>query len=64
MLQHQYGGDRSWLFNLGIKINEASNCTVLWPDLRAHGVNARVKGTTFGTQEADDLAAAIDYLAR
>jgi len=63
VLQHQYGGDRSWLFNLGIKINEATNFTVLWPDLRAHGVNARVKLTTFGTQEADDLAAAVDYLA-
>ena len=63
VLQHQYGGDRSWLFNLGIKINEATNFTILWPDLRAHGVNAPVKLTTFGTQEADDLTAAIDYLA-
>lgn len=63
VLQHQYGGDRSWLFNLGIKINEATNFTVLWPDLRAHGVNARVKLTTFGTLEADDLVAAVDYLA-
>jgi hypothetical protein len=63
VLQHKYGGDRSWLFNLGIKINEATNFTILWPDLRGHGVNAPVKLTTFGTQEADDLAAAIDYLA-
>jgi hypothetical protein len=63
VLQHQYGGDRSWLFNLGIKINEATNFTILWPDLRAHGLNAPVKLTTFGTQEANDLAASIDYLA-
>ena len=63
VLQHQYGGDRSWLFNLGIKINEATNFTILWPDLRGHGVNPPVKLTTFGTQEAEDLAAAIDYLA-
>ena len=63
VLQHQYGGDRSWFFNLGIKINEATNFTILWPDLRGHGINAPVKLTTFGTQEADDLAAAIDYLA-
>lgn len=62
VLQHQYGGDRSWLFNLGIKINEATNFTILWPDLRSHGVDAPVKLTTFGTQEANDLAAAIDYL--
>jgi pimeloyl-ACP methyl ester carboxylesterase len=63
VLQHKYGGDRSWLFNLGIKINEATGFTILWPDLRAHGTNAAVKITTFGTQEADDLGAAIDFLA-
>ncbi len=63
VLQHKYGGDRSWLFNLGIKINEATGSTILWPDLRAHGMNAAVKTTTFGTQEADDLGAAIDFLA-
>src|SRR5688500_14787142 len=63
VLQHQYGGDRSWLFNLGSKSNDATDFTVLLPDLRAHGVNARVKLTTFGTQEADVLAAAVDYLA-
>ncbi|MDQ5843845.1 MAG: hypothetical protein M3539_00925 [Acidobacteriota bacterium] len=59
---HQYGGDRSWLFNLGIKLNEATNSTILWPDLRAHGVNPALRSTTFGTQEADDLLAALDFL--
>ena len=63
VLQHKYGGDRSWLFNLGIKLNEATGFTILWPDLRAHGMNAAVKTTTFGAQEADDLGAAIDFLA-
>ena len=62
VLQHKYGGDRSWLFNLGIKLNEATGFTILWPDLRAHGMNAAVKTTTFGTQEANDLGAAIDFL--
>ena len=63
VLQHKYGGDRSWLFNLGIKINEATNFTILWPDLRGHGVNAPIRTISFGAQEADDLGAAVDYLA-
>src|SRR6185295_11729531 len=25
VLLHRYGGDRSWLFNLGIKLNETTN---------------------------------------
>ena len=37
VLLHRYGGDRSWLFNLGVKINETTNFTILWPDLRGHG---------------------------
>ncbi len=63
VLQHNYGADRSWLFNLGIKLSEATNFTILWPDLRAHGVNAPVTTTTFGTREADDLISSIDFLA-
>ncbi|HYX43207.1 MAG TPA: hypothetical protein VE821_15985, partial [Pyrinomonadaceae bacterium] len=31
VLLHSYGADRSWLLNLGVKINETTNCTVLWP---------------------------------
>ena len=30
---HSYGADRSWLLNLGVKINETTNCTVLWPEV-------------------------------
>jgi pimeloyl-ACP methyl ester carboxylesterase len=62
VLLHDYGGDRSWLFNLGVKINETTNYTVLCPDLRGHGQNPPVATTTFGAREADDLALAIAYL--
>ena len=59
---HKYGADRSWLFNLGIKLNEATNFTILWPDLRGHGQNPPVNTTTFGAREADDALAAFDFL--
>lgn len=62
VLLHRYGGDRSWLFNLGVKINEASNATILWPDLRGHGLNPPVKWNSFGVSEGDDVLAALDFL--
>lgn len=62
ILLHRYGGDRSLLFNLGMKINEATNFSVLWPDLRGHGLNPPVKWTFFGSREADDVLAALDFL--
>ena len=62
VLLHRYGGDRSWLFNLGVKINEATNFTILWPDLRGHGENPPVKWASLGASEGDDLAAAFQYL--
>jgi pimeloyl-ACP methyl ester carboxylesterase len=62
VLLHRYGGDRSWLFNLGIKLNETTNFTILWPDLRGHGLNPPVKATSFGSREGDDLLAAADFL--
>lgn len=62
VLLHRYGGDRSWLFNLGIKLNETTNFTILWPDLSGHGLNPPVKATTFGNRESDDLLAAVDFL--
>src|SRR6267143_1042562 len=62
VLLHRYGGDRSWLFNLGIKLNEASNATILWPDLRGHGINPPVKWTSFGTSESYDLIDALSFL--
>jgi len=62
ILLHRYGGDRSWLLNLAVKLNETTNFTVLWPDLRGHGENPPVNWTLFGTVEGDDATAAIDYL--
>jgi len=62
ILLHRYGADRSWLLNLGVKLNEGTNFTVLWPDLRGHGENAPLKSSSFGTLESDDVSAAIDYL--
>jgi pimeloyl-ACP methyl ester carboxylesterase len=59
---HRYGGDRSLLFNLGMKVNEATNFTILWPDMRGHGLNPAVKWTSFGSREADDVLAALDFL--
>ncbi len=64
ILLHRYGGDRSLLFNLGMKVNEATSCTILWPDLRGHGLNPPVKWTSFGSRESDDLLAALDFLRR
>jgi len=62
ILLHHYGADRSWLFNLGVKINEATNFTILWPDLRGHGEMPPVKWTSFGTLEGEDVLAALDFL--
>ena len=59
---HRYGGDRSLLFNLGMKINEAANFTILWPDLRGHGLDPPVSWTGFGAPEGDDTLAALDFL--
>jgi pimeloyl-ACP methyl ester carboxylesterase len=62
ILLHGYGADRSWLLNLAVKLNETTNFTVLWPDLRGHGENPPVNWTSFGAVEGDDVTAAIDYL--
>jgi len=62
VLLHRYGADRSWLLNLAVKLNETTNFTVLWPDLRGHGENPPVNRTMFGAIDGDDATAAIDYL--
>ena len=62
ILLHGYGADRSWLLNLAVKLNETTNFTVLWPDLRGHGEKPTVNSTLFGTVEGDDTTAAIEYL--
>ena len=62
ILLHRYGADRSWLLNLAVKLNESTNFTVLWPDLRGHGENPPVRWTLFGDVDGDDVTAAIEYL--
>lgn len=62
ILLHRYGADRSYVFNLGVKINETTNFTILWPDLRGHGVNPLVKWSSLGGREDEDLLAALDFL--
>ncbi|MEJ7623330.1 MAG: hypothetical protein WKF34_05010 [Pyrinomonadaceae bacterium] len=62
ILLHKYGADRSYVLNLGVKMNESTNFTVLMPDQRAHGENPTVQNTSFGGCETEDLNAAIEFL--
>lgn len=62
VLLHRYDTDRSWLLNLGVKLNETTNYTVLIPDLRGHGLDPPNGWTSFGAREAEDVNAALDYL--
>ncbi len=62
ILLHKYGADRSYVLNLGVKLNEGTNFTVLMPDLRGHGPNPPVSFTSFGGCESADTTAAITYL--
>jgi hypothetical protein len=62
ILLHKYGADRSYCLNMGVKLSEATNFTVLMPDQRGHGQNPLVKTTSFGGSEALDTLAAIDFL--
>ena len=62
ILLHRFGADRSHVLNLGVKLNEATNFTVLMPDLRGHGQSPLVEKCTFGGCESADLADAIAYL--
>jgi pimeloyl-ACP methyl ester carboxylesterase len=62
LLLHGYGADRSWLLNLGVKLNETTNMTVLLPDMRGHGPNPPVAASGFGTIESEDTLAALEFL--
>lgn len=62
LLLHKYGGDRSHVLNLGVKINEATNFTILMPDMRGHGIEPYERTTSFGGCETEDALAAVDYL--
>ena len=62
ILLHRYGADRSHVLNLGVKLNEATDFTILMPDLRGHGESPLVRETTFGGSETEDVMAALDFL--
>ncbi len=62
VLLHAYGADRSHVLNLAVKLNEATNFTVLMPDERGHGVNPSIKNSSFGGCETDDALAAVEFL--
>ena len=62
ILFHRYGADRSHVLNLGVKLNESTNFTVLMPDLRAHGEKPPIATGSFGGLESEDAAAAVKFL--
>jgi pimeloyl-ACP methyl ester carboxylesterase len=62
IILHGYGADRSYYLNLGVKLNEQTNFTILWPDLRGHGQTPSVKASSLGANEGKDLQAAVKYL--
>jgi len=62
LLLHRYGTDRSHVLNLGVKLNEATNFTVLMPDARGHGEKPAVKSSSFGGCEAEDAVGAVTFL--
>lgn len=62
VLLHRYGADRSHVLDLAVKLNEATNFTVLMPDERGHGINPSVAQSSFGGCEGDDALAAIEFL--
>ena len=62
ILLHKFGADRSYELNLGVKLNESTNFTVLMPDLRAHGESPSVQNASFGGCEAEDMTSTIEYL--
>ncbi len=62
ILLHKFGADRSYVLNLGVKLNESTNYTVLMPDQRAHGENPTIQNASFGGCETEDALAAIEFL--
>lgn len=62
ILFHRYGADRSHVLNLGVKLNESTNFTVLMPDARAHGDKPLIRSGSFGGLETEDAVAAVKFL--
>lgn len=59
---HRYGADRSYNLDLAVKLNEATNFTVLMPDERGHGTNPLNATSSFGGCETDDALSMIEFL--
>jgi pimeloyl-ACP methyl ester carboxylesterase len=62
ILFHKFGADRSYVLNLGVKLNESTNFTVLMPDQRGHGENPPVKTVSFGGCESEDALSAVEFV--
>lgn len=62
ILLHKFGADRSYVLNLGVKLNESTNFTVLMPDIRGHGENPPVEAASFGGCETEDAGSAIEFV--
>jgi pimeloyl-ACP methyl ester carboxylesterase len=62
ILLHKFGADRSYVLNLGVKLNESTNFTVLMPDQRAHGENPPVKNASFGGCEGEDASSSVEFV--
>ena len=62
ILLHRYGTDRSHVLNLGVKLNETTNFTVIMPDLRGHGIDSLTARTSFGGAETEDILTLVEYL--
>lgn len=62
ILFHKFGADRSYVLNLGVKLNESTNFTILMPDQRGHGDSPLVKNASFSGCEAEDARSAIEFL--
>lgn len=62
IMLHAFERDRSSFLNLGVKLNEATNFTVLWTDARAHGENPIGGASAFGAREGADVIDALNYL--
>ncbi len=62
ILLHKFGADRSYVLNLGVKLNESTNFTVLMPDQRGSGESPLVKNATFSGCESEDAQWAVAFL--
>lgn len=62
ILLHKYGADRSHVLNLGVKLNESTDFTILMPDMRGHGEEPPVQNSSFGGCEAEDTQSALTFL--